>query len=83
MTFTFEHNGKEVEFEAKDFRSQGGLKRDIVKLVLAAPTPDRGCELTDFLMCLQAILDKHLEDQRGPDIVAMEEAQMLRQMGEE
>ena len=80
MKFTFERNGEEVEFEAKDIREQGGLKRDIVDLVLAAPTPDRECELTDFLMCLQAILDRHLEDRENLDIVAMEEEQILRKM---
>lgn len=55
-----ELNGE--QFPIAPIRSQGGLKRDIVRLVNNAPAPDRSCELTDFLMCLQAILDKHLDD---------------------
>lgn len=50
------------EFEVADIRKQGGLKADILELVLEAPAPDRPCERVDFLMCLQAILDRHLED---------------------
>lgn len=46
----------------KDIRKQGGLKRDIVTLVRQMPVPDRQCETTDFLMALQYVLDKHLED---------------------
>lgn len=43
----------------KDIRSQNGLKREIVELVRAMPSPDRPCETTDFLMGLQFILDQH------------------------
>jgi len=52
-----EFNGK--QFEVAKIKNNSGLKRAIVELVLNAPSPDRECELTDFLMCLQAIINKY------------------------
>lgn len=43
----------------KETRSQGGLKRKIIKLVNHMPAPHRECETTDFLMALQHVLDEH------------------------
>lgn len=38
---------------------QGGLKRDIIELVLNLAAPDDDCMLSDFLHALQYVLDKH------------------------
>ena len=51
-------------FDGKDFpmvkiRPQNGLKRDILDLVHAIGEPLDECSLTDFLMALQYVLDKH------------------------
>jgi len=42
-----------------EIRKQGGLKRDIIELVLNLAAPDDDCMLSDFLMALQFVLDKH------------------------
>lgn len=42
-----------------NIKSQGGLKRDIIELVLNLAPPDDDCMLSDFLHALQFVLDKH------------------------
>lgn len=46
-------------FDMAPIRKQDGLKRDIIELFLNLATPDDDCMLSDFLMALQFVLNKH------------------------
>lgn len=52
------NDGEEIPIA--ELRDQGGLKKDIIKLVRKMPSPDRECETTDFLYALQYVLNSHI-----------------------